>query len=66
LIWGLLGASAGLAFAVGLGERRRLGRALIAGLVGAVLGAVAFEFIGAVFFTLAETEEPISKLGRLD
>jgi hypothetical protein len=59
-IWGLLGASAGLAFVVGLGERRLVGRALTAGLVGAVLGAVAFEMIGAVSFTSANTNHPIS------
>jgi hypothetical protein len=61
LIWGLLGASAGLAFAVGLGERRLVGRAFTAGLVGAVLGAVVYELIGAVFFPAADTDEPISE-----
>ncbi len=61
LIWGLLGAAAGLAFAVGLGERRQLGRSITAGLVGAVLGAVAFELLGAVFFTSAKTSFPISE-----
>jgi hypothetical protein len=61
LIWGLLGAAAGLAYAVGLGELRLSGRAVTAGLVGAVLGTVAFELIGAVFFNAAETDEPISE-----
>jgi hypothetical protein len=61
LIWGLLGAFAGLAFAVGLGERRLVGRAFTAGLVGAVLGAVVYELIGAVFFPAADTDEPISE-----
>jgi hypothetical protein len=61
LIWGLLGAAAGLAYAVGLGELRLSGRAVTAGLVGAVLGAVAFELIGAVFFDAAETDQPISE-----
>jgi hypothetical protein len=60
LIWALVGASAGLAFAVGLGQRRLVGRALTGGLVGAVLGAVAFEIIGAVLFTSANTNHPIS------
>jgi hypothetical protein len=59
-IWGLTGAAAGLAFAVGLGERRLLGRALAAGFVGAVLGAIAFELIGAGLFPLANTGQPIS------
>jgi hypothetical protein len=61
LIWGLLGAAAGLAFAVGLGELRLSGRTTTAGLVGGVLGALAFELIGAVFFAAAETDEPISE-----
>jgi hypothetical protein len=60
VIWGLLGAAAGLAFAIGLGERRLIGGALMAGLVGAVLGAVIFELIGGAFFGLAETGKPIS------
>jgi hypothetical protein len=59
LVWAPLGAAAGLAFAVGLGQCR-LGQALVAGLMGAFLGAAAFELIGAAFFTLANTQEPIS------
>jgi len=67
LIWGLLGALAGLAFAVGLGERRLIGKAFMAGLAGAVLGAITFELIGGTFFGLAETSHPISatRLTRL-
>jgi len=61
LIWGLVGASAGLAFAGGLGERRVVGGALAGGLVGAVLGAVAFDMIGAAFFEAADTLMPISE-----
>ena len=34
---------------------------MTAGLVGGVLGAVAFEMIGAVFFDVAETGELISE-----
>ena len=59
-IWGLTGAAAGLAFALGLGEPRLLGRALAAGSVGAVLGTIAFELVGAAFFPLANTGQPIS------
>ena len=59
-IWGLTGAAAGLAFAVGLGEPRLIGRALATGFVGAVLGTIAFELIGAAVFPLASTGEPIS------
>ncbi len=61
LIWGLLGAAAGLAFAVGLGESRSAGRSLVAGWVGAVLGALAFELIGAMVFPSANTNYPISE-----
>ena len=61
LIWGLLGASAGLAFAIGLGKRHLLGRALTAGSIGAVLGAVFLELIGAAFFASAATVKPISE-----
>ncbi len=60
LIWGLVGASAGLAFAVGLGERRLVGQAVFAGVAGAVLGSIAFDMIGATFFTSAWTAQPIS------
>jgi hypothetical protein len=60
LIWGLAGAAGGLAFAVGLGQRRLLVRATAAGLAGAVLGAIAFELIGAGLFPLASTGQPIS------
>jgi hypothetical protein len=60
-IWGLLGALAGLAFAVGLGERNLWVRALIAGFAGALVGAVAFDLIGAVAFSGARTDDPISR-----
>jgi hypothetical protein len=60
LIWGPMGAVAGLAFAVGLGERRLVVHALIASFAGAVLGTVAFELVGAAFFSESETVNPIS------
>jgi hypothetical protein len=60
-IWGLVGALAGLAFAVGLGERRLWVRALIAGFAGALVGAIAFDLIGAVAFPGAMTDDPISR-----
>jgi hypothetical protein len=61
VIWGSLGASAGLAFAVGLGEPSRGIRAAIAGFLGAVLGTVAFELAGGLLFPLAATHQPISE-----
>jgi len=60
LIWGLLGALAGAAFAIGLGDRRLLGVAVTAGLLGAVLGTIVMELIGAAFFANAATVKPIS------
>jgi hypothetical protein len=61
VLWGPLGAAAGLAFAVGLGERRLTGRALMAGLAGAVLGTVAFDLVGALAFPLAQTDHLFSQ-----
>ncbi|MDR3632937.1 MAG: hypothetical protein P4L84_03820 [Isosphaeraceae bacterium] len=60
-IWGLVGALAGLAFAVGLGERALWVRALAAGFAGALIGAVAFDLIGVVAFPGAKTDDPISR-----
>jgi hypothetical protein len=60
-IWGLLGAVAGLAFAVGLGERNFWVRALVTGFAGALIGAVAFDLIGVLAFPMAKTDDPISR-----
>jgi hypothetical protein len=61
LFWGSAGASAGMAFALGLGERRKIVQFLAAGLLGAFVGAATFELIGALFFNDASTTEPISE-----
>jgi hypothetical protein len=60
LIWGSLGAAAGLAFAAGMGDWRRAGRYVIGGLVGAILGTLIYEAIGAAIFSSANTGEVIS------
>jgi len=60
LIWGLLGAAAGLAYAVGIGKPRLSGQAVTAGFTGAVLGAVVFELVGSAFCEAARTGEVIS------
>ena len=60
-IWGLLGAVAGLAFTVGLGQRRFWIRALTAGFAGALVGAVAFDLIGVFAFPGARTDDPVSR-----
>lgn len=61
LTWGLPAAAAGLAFAVGLGsgERRLLVLAPVAGVVGAMLGAVAFDVVGTLLLPLGNTGDPI-------
>ncbi len=59
-IWGLAGAAAGMAFAVGLGQPRLLIRSTLAGLAGAIFGAIVFDLIGGILFPLAETGEAIS------
>ena len=60
LSWGALGAVAGLAFAVGLGQKEIAVQALTAGLTGALAATVCFELIGAVFFSRAGTINPIA------
>jgi hypothetical protein len=60
-IWAAVGAGGGLAFGLGLGgDRRRIARATIGGLVGGALAAVAYEMIGALVFPLADTPRPLS------
>ena len=66
VVWGPLGAVAGLAFAIGLGVPRLIGRAVATGFAGAVLGSVAFDLIAAFAFPLAKTDSPLARtLARL-
>jgi hypothetical protein len=60
MIWGPLGAMAGLAFAIGLGQPRLAVRIVVAGLAGAVAGSIAFDLIGGFAFPLAKTDSAIS------
>ncbi len=60
LIAGVLGIVAGLAFAVGLGRRKTIGKVMVCGLIGAILAVVAADLIGALFFPMDGTDEPIS------
>jgi hypothetical protein len=61
LIWGLTGASAGLALAVGAGGGpRRIAAGCSLGLFGAALGSLVFDAVGAGVFPLAETGDPVS------
>jgi hypothetical protein len=60
-IWSMIGISGAMAFAFGLGGRRQLVCTLCGGLVGAMLGTVVFEFLGAVAFPIdAYAAEPVS------
>lgn len=60
-IWASLGAAGGLAFAIGLGEHCRLGRAVIGGFLGAFVATLLYEVLGAVAFPLSGTGEPIAE-----
>ena len=55
-----VGASGGLAFGLGLGGRDRIVKAAVGGLIGAALGTVVYELVGAVAFPTSKTELPIS------
>lgn len=59
-IWVAAGALGGLAFGLGLGGLRAVLRSLAGGLVGAALGTVAYELLGAIAFPMAHTGELLS------
>ena len=57
-IWISVGVAAGLGLGLGLGGGARLGRAVVGGLLGAVIATVIYEFGGAVGFPLSESFRP--------
>jgi hypothetical protein len=59
-IWSAIGAAGGLAFGLGIGGRGRILRAMLGGLVGASLGTVVYDLLGAVAFPAAETGSSLS------
>jgi hypothetical protein len=59
-IWIAIGAAAGLAFGIGLGNWTRMARAVIGGILGAGLAAAIYEFGGAFLFPLAATARPMA------
>ena len=59
-VWSSAGASAGVAFGMGLGDRRIVADLAMAGLVGAVLGTVGYELTGAILFPAAQTSRFVS------
>ncbi len=60
-LWLPIGAAAGMALAIGLGEPRRIPAAVLGGLVGVAGATLAFEILGSVVYPLAETAGPIAK-----
>ena len=59
--WSFMGAAAGVALAFGAGaDRSRILSAAVAGLIGAAIGAVAYEMIGALAFPGDKTTDPIA------
>ena len=56
----LIGAAAGLALVIGLGETRRLAHAALGGAIGAVVGAVVYDLIGAFALPFANTADPLA------
>lgn len=59
--WGLIGGAAGAALALGRKDSTSLGRTALAGVVGALIGSIAFDLLGGLFFVTAEIENPISE-----
>ena len=62
-MWALLGAAGGLAFAIGLGDRGRIGPAVIGGFLGACVATLIYEVTGAVFFPCREPASPSPRPG---
>jgi hypothetical protein len=57
-IWCALGTAAGLAFGIGLGDRRHVIPAAIGGLIGAALATFLFDALGAMFFPFSQADLP--------
>jgi hypothetical protein len=55
-----VGAASGLALGLGLNDRPALGRVLFGGLLGALIGTVAYEAALGTAFPLMRTYEPLS------
>ncbi|MDR3623181.1 MAG: hypothetical protein P4L85_27760 [Paludisphaera borealis] len=56
----LAGAAGGLALGIALGGRSLLVRSTLGGALGALIGAVVFEFLGALVFPTSETGQPLA------
>jgi hypothetical protein len=64
VLWAGIGAAGGLAMGLGLGGRLRPLRMAGAGILGAILGILVFEFLGALAFPLDETGSPAATTAR--
>ncbi len=61
-IWLDIGAIGGIAFALGIGEVRRVPHALVGGCAGALLGTVLFHLVAAMAYQDSEFTEPLAKV----
>ncbi len=59
--WAVIGGASGAAFSLGRGDGRSLGHSVLAGVFGALIGSIAFDILGGLFFASAEIENPISE-----
>jgi hypothetical protein len=59
-IWGAIGAAGGLAFGLGLGGRGHAAKALLGGLLGALMGTALYEILGALAFPMSRTDHPVA------
>ena len=61
-LWSAVGLAAGLAFGIGSGASKpsRFVQTALGGLVGAMVGTVVFEVVGAGLFPMAHTPDPFS------
>jgi hypothetical protein len=59
-LWSVAGAIGGLVFGLGAGGRSRWLRTALGGWVGAALGTLAYEMVGALVFPTHRTQLPLS------
>ncbi len=62
-IFAAVGSSSGLALGLGMGDRSRLGPAILGGCLGALVGTMAMEATTSLAFPLMRTFEPIATQG---
>lgn len=60
-IWLGAGLGGGLGFGLGLGGWNQLGRSILGGLIGSMVGTAAYECLGAFAFATEKTIEPIAQ-----